>query len=568
MPRTLLSIVCALIALIGFASVGNAAPGQTTSQDAKPAEGAIRLAQRYYYDPYYNPRRYRNRTYRNPRRRVRPRRARPSQAARPAPVAPWKVDEANKDPIMLIVSLPSQKMSVYKGTELVTTSRVSSGKPGYSTPAGVFSILEKKRRHYSNLYGGAAMPNMQRLTWSGVALHASGSVPGYPASHGCVRLPPSFARRLFPFTVKGGHVIITNEDVTPEEFTHVSLFQPLGPEPVKEPEPVAAAAPETTQSTGSAEDTKQEPGWLDWMTGSATAKPSGEKKVAEAKPENAPETATDASKTVAPAPAKQAAVTEQAEASGTPAVQYGAGAAAPPADDALTTGAVNKPEGAAKPEATAKTPPVSTSPIRVLVTRRTGRAQMLEIQKLLFDLGHEPGDIDGYMGRDTANAIRRFQKFEGLSANGLMSDGLLAQLHKAAGMSDVKEGHIYVRRDHKDLFDAPVLIRHPEVPLGTHHLTVMHFDDGATQARWLAVSLKDRGRRGRRVSRRSRQNQDPPSPAPETTSTSEALDRIAIPEDVRTRISRLLRPGSSFSISDHGLGPETGKGTDFIVLTH
>jgi lipoprotein-anchoring transpeptidase ErfK/SrfK len=567
MPRTLLSIVCALFALIGFASIGNAAPAATTAQGATPAEGTIRLAQRYYYDPYYNPRRYRYRNYRNPRRPVR--RARPRRAAKPVPVAPWKVNEANKDPVMLIVSLPSQKMSVYKGTELVTTSRVSSGKPGYSTPAGVFSILEKKRRHYSNLYGGAAMPNMQRLTWSGVALHASGSVPGYPASHGCVRLPPSFARRLFPFTVKGGHVIVTNEDVTPQEFTHVSLFQPLGPEPVKEPEPVAAAAPETTQSTGSAEDTEQEPGWLDWMTGSATAKPSGEKKVAEVKPENAPETATDASKTIAPAPAKQAAITEQADTSGATAVQYGAGAAAPPEEDALTTGTVNKPEDAAEPETAAKTPPVSTSPIRVLITRRTGRAQMLEIQELLFDLGHEPGDIDGFMGRDTANAIKRFQKFEGMTVNGLMSDDLLGQLHKAAGMSEVKEGHIYVRRDYKDLFDAPVLIRNPEVPLGTHHLTVMHFDESATQARWLALSLKDRTRRARRSSRRARAGrEETPAPAPEAANLSEALDRIAIPEDIKIRISRLLRPGSSVAISDHGLGPETGKGTDFIVLTH
>ena len=88
----------------------------------------------------------------------------------------------------IVVSLGNQKADVYRGTTLITSTSVSTGKRGYSTKAGVFSILEKRRRHYSNLYNGAPMPWMQRLTWSGTALHA-GVVPGYPASHGCIRLP-------------------------------------------------------------------------------------------------------------------------------------------------------------------------------------------------------------------------------------------------------------------------------------------------------------------------------------------------------------------------------------------
>ena len=110
-------------------------------------------------------------------------------------------------PMTLIVSLRNQKVDIYRGTTLITSSSVSTGKRGHATKAGVFSILEKRRRHYSNLYNGAPMPWMQRLTWSGTALHA-GVVPGYPASHGCIRLPYSFAPKLFSITDVGGQVVV------------------------------------------------------------------------------------------------------------------------------------------------------------------------------------------------------------------------------------------------------------------------------------------------------------------------------------------------------------------------
>ena len=97
------------------------------------------------------------------------------------------------------------------------------------TPTGIFSILEKNRYHYSNLYGGAPMPFMQRVTNSGVAMHA-GDLPGYPASHGCIRLPYSFARSLFGITDVGARVIISNEDLTPAEFNSPRLIAPLPPD--------------------------------------------------------------------------------------------------------------------------------------------------------------------------------------------------------------------------------------------------------------------------------------------------------------------------------------------------
>jgi len=137
-------------------------------------------------------------------------------------------DPANGEPMTLVVSLNNQRVDIYRGTTLVTSSKVSTGMRGYATKAGVFSILEKKRMHHSNLYSGAPMPYMQRMTWSGTALHA-GVVPGYPASHGCIRLPFSFAPKLFKVTTVGEHVVVARNSVAPQIIEHDKLFQPLPP---------------------------------------------------------------------------------------------------------------------------------------------------------------------------------------------------------------------------------------------------------------------------------------------------------------------------------------------------
>ncbi|HEX8443683.1 MAG TPA: L,D-transpeptidase family protein [Allosphingosinicella sp.] len=112
--------------------------------------------------------------------------------------------------VRILVSLPQQKAWVFDDGKLVDSSPVSTGKRGYATPAGTFPILQKKVHHRSNKYSNAPMPYMQRLTWSGVALHA-GHVPGYPASHGCIRFPRKFAKRLYGLTDFGTKVIITRQ---------------------------------------------------------------------------------------------------------------------------------------------------------------------------------------------------------------------------------------------------------------------------------------------------------------------------------------------------------------------
>jgi hypothetical protein len=128
------------------------------------------------------------------------------------------------EPIMAVVSLRDQRITVYDVHGWILRAPVSSGQRGRETPAGVFAVIQKDAEHYSNLYDDAYMPNMQRITWSGVALHG-GVLPGYPASHGCIRLPYEFAASLFDVTSLGLRVIVAPSEVAPAEISHPLLFQ-------------------------------------------------------------------------------------------------------------------------------------------------------------------------------------------------------------------------------------------------------------------------------------------------------------------------------------------------------
>ncbi|MFN4012185.1 MAG: L,D-transpeptidase family protein [Pannonibacter sp.] len=147
------------------------------------------------------------------------------QAVAGAVAQPAAAEAGPDDPLHIVISLQAQSMTVYRGLEVVGQSPISSGKTGHSTPTGVYSILEKRRKHFSNIYDNAPMPYMQRLTWSGIALH-QGKLPGYPASHGCVRMPMDFAQSLFGMTGRGAHVVITDAPVDPVPVRHAALPQP------------------------------------------------------------------------------------------------------------------------------------------------------------------------------------------------------------------------------------------------------------------------------------------------------------------------------------------------------
>jgi len=371
---------------------------------------------------------------------------------------------APENPLSLIISLEEQTIDVYRGMELVDSSRISTGKQGLESPSGIFSILQKNRHHRSNIYSNAPMPFMQRLTWSGIALHA-GRVPNYPASHGCIRLPTNFASMLFGLTERGAHVIITHEKTHPAIVRHENLFQPR---------PSFLAA----NSTG-----------------------------------------------MSPRPALRYASNEVRLEEENPAWMIADFEAELTRQDARQS--------------------YSDKPLRILVTRRTGRERLMDVQNLLNDLGYDAGDVDGYMGSMTAKAVQGFQGDRDLPTTGIVTDELITALYRAAGRGLPQTGHIYVRQGFKDLFDAPMRIIRPEDPLGTHIFTAMEFHPLDDKVEWVGVTAE-------------------PSPV---AGLNEALDRIDIPSHLRRQISDMLTPGSSMTISDNGISIETNVGTDFIVLT-
>ena len=128
----------------------------------------------------------------------------------------WSDDGTSAAPPTIIVNIGLQQLYVYRGDMLVAVSTVSTGKPGKDTPVGTFEILQKKEMHRSNLYDDAPMPFMQRLTWDGIAIHA-GAIPGHPASHGCIRVPSAFAKKLFGITKLGAKVVVSDYVVTPDD---------------------------------------------------------------------------------------------------------------------------------------------------------------------------------------------------------------------------------------------------------------------------------------------------------------------------------------------------------------
>ncbi|MDW4496567.1 L,D-transpeptidase [Sulfitobacter sp. D35] len=135
----------------------------------------------------------------------------------------WHPERSPEGPVAVIVSLPEQRVHVYRNGIRIAVSTCSTGKPGHETPTGVFTVLQKDKHHHSSTYNNASMPNMNRLTWDGIALHA-GNLPGYPASHGCCRLPLEFSQKLFEVTHLGTPVIIAGAASDPWSLVHPGLL--------------------------------------------------------------------------------------------------------------------------------------------------------------------------------------------------------------------------------------------------------------------------------------------------------------------------------------------------------
>jgi uncharacterized protein YjbI with pentapeptide repeats/lipoprotein-anchoring transpeptidase ErfK/SrfK/peptidoglycan hydrolase-like protein with peptidoglycan-binding domain len=411
-------------------------------------------------------------------------------------------------PLTLVVSLNEQKIDVYRGTVRITSAKVSSGMPGHETRTGVFSILEKQRYHRSNLYSGAPMPWMQRLTRSGTAIHA-GVVPGHPASHGCIRLPFSFAPKLFEMTAVGENVVVAGARLVPELIDHPKLFQPVvrqAPQvAVKEP----AAAPQSEGAPGAARAAP----YVILASQSGGEIPLGAWREQQA-----------VSAAVEPGEPHALSLPEDVDAS--------AHASAP---------ALAVPDSVGD-HAVVVT--MSLAPLRMLITRRTERHRLIGVQYLLSSMGFlAPQNFDGTFGKATVAAIKAFRRAHDLPETTALSDGLIDAVYKAAGKEEPPQWHLFVRQNFSRLFDVPVTVRDPGRPLGTHIFTATRFVPGDANVEWTEIDLE--GGDGAR-----------------------ALDRIGIPGDARRRIAARLTPGSALIIGDASIDSAIlPEGDDFLVWT-
>jgi lipoprotein-anchoring transpeptidase ErfK/SrfK len=148
-----------------------------------------------------------------------------------------------RGPLLIAISINKQNMKIYDANGFFAETPISTGMRGHPTPMGVFSVIQRERLHHSNIYSGAPMPYMQRITWSGIAIHA-GVLPGYPASHGCIRMPVAFALKMYGWSTMGARVVITPDEMIPTSFSHPLLVaQKIVPQPIAADEPKADAAP-------------------------------------------------------------------------------------------------------------------------------------------------------------------------------------------------------------------------------------------------------------------------------------------------------------------------------------
>jgi len=193
--------------------------------------------------------------------------------------------EANKPkgPLIVAISIDRQTLKVYDADGFLAEAPVSTGMRGHLTPLGVFSVIQKQKWHRSNIYSGAPMPYMQRITWSGIAMHA-GVLPGYPASHGCIRMPMSFAIKLWGWTRMGARVIIAPGEITPAEFTHPMLITHR-PEPV----PVAAVDPPAAVAGAERHDAPEAAVSVDASELRTTLGPAADRPKPVAMPDQAPD---------------------------------------------------------------------------------------------------------------------------------------------------------------------------------------------------------------------------------------------------------------------------------------
>jgi hypothetical protein len=459
--------------------------------------------------------------------------ARPRQGEPPANTEEPAPPEG---PLFFVISLSKQQVSVYSPKGLYTQSPVSTGQPGHPTPQGIFTILGKELYHRSTIYSGAPMPFMQRITYTGVAMH-EGVLPGYPASHGCIRMPREFAQRLFRMTAGNERVVIAQQDVVPVEIAHPRLPAPKF---------MAAGLGDRTAS-GSA-----------LMIQSALTEALNPLEFAKVMKTRAAKRVEDAE--AAAGPARHVAGLEENAARAAASEYRKAEIALASAKERLDSA-----DRILKRAA-------GDGAIRAATVARVAAEVRLNEANAALETAMQ---VKTRQEKEAESAARAVKEAE--SNRRSAADAVTAWNRRLAPVSifiSRKTQRLYVRQDYVKVFDLPIKIRDPEKPIGTHLFIAMPkgkvADAPDRGLRWLVLTLPEGApneddigaRRGGRVNVAAPVKGAPPM-APE------ALDRIEMPDEVADKLSEMLWAGAALIVSDNEMSHETTDfaRTDFVVLT-
>lgn len=474
---------------------------------------------------WWEPPRYREyREYRRP--------IEPQPVSRRKSEAASSISRPASGPMIAVVSLNDQRITIYDAEGRLGSAPVSSGSSGNETPVGLYTIIQKNRDHVSNLYD-AEMPFMQRITWSGIALHA-GVVPGYPASHGCVRLPYNFAEDLFEITNKGMRVVLVRQDMSPVDISHPFLFRPSGAA-VASATPIKAEG-EQPMRLGAGE-----------LSGASSSTFAALKAEAEAKAAAA-EAATRRAE-VARAQAYRLNVESGRDAKFLRGAEYVKS---------------NLEQQLKIAEAQLAAAPTQASAERA-------RKSVELARKRLDDANARLASIMAAPKVEAAEKARQDAAEAELERRKAVEEAAAAQrkLQPISVLVSRATQRLYVRQANEPVMDVPVVIKDADKPIGTTLFTAVKHE--GQDVRWTALSMYPKGMAPDPAAPMSRQAQrfkvrsaEPTRTRPEDAKA--VLDRIEIPDEARARISEVLAPGSSLIVSDETAHKETGGGTDFIMI--
>jgi hypothetical protein len=467
-------------------------------------------------------------------------------SARQAPeaTAPREAGE----PIMAVVSIKSQQITFYDADGWIVSAPVSTGTKGRETPAGVFAILEKRKDHRSSLYDDAWMPHMQRLTWNGIAFHG-GPLPGYAASHGCVRMPYGFAEKVFDKTRVGMRVIVSPNDAPPAELSHPALLKPNAEAVAAAPARAGTLARETVETAKAADEAKKSAKAAERDAASAKAT----LRKAERQKSSADADLASAEKALDKAKSREAKAQEQKLKAAAKAAD-----AATKLDAAMADGAKAKEVAKAERQ------------------KSSADADLASAEKAIASAQSDVAKAEEQRFKAAAKAAEAATKLDTVKAETTPKIEAAARAAEAAKEATTRKTDtakaaeeaklalepvsiyisrakqkLYVRRNTQKawpdggvVYDAtievPVTIRDPDMPIGTHVFTAMASTDEGL--RWSVVTIDN------------------------ADDAKDALDRITIPQDVIDRIGPTALPRSSITISDEPLSRETNYRTEFVAV--